>query len=80
MLVSGRGEETYGLSNAKVLLLFRINVRGSIECQEYAFSQYMVAISLINMVDESVGYDCIRCRTDDEVATAWDEVLAFWCM
>lgn len=41
MLVSGGQEKSGGLSVDKVLLLFRLSIRGNNNCQEYGILHYM---------------------------------------
>lgn len=54
MLVSGGGEEGVSQWVPEVLLLFRIDVRGSSESKEYSFLQFMKVTCLMYAVDETL--------------------------
>lgn len=66
-VMSGCGEKSGGLQVAKVLLLFIIGAREKEKSQKYAFLHYMKLAGPIDIEDETLGWDCLRRSTDDEV-------------
>lgn len=51
----------------KVLLLFGINVEGSIEIELYTFLRYIEATLLIDTLDGTLGCVCVTWSTGDEM-------------
>lgn len=78
VLVSGGRERDHGLLLAKLLQLFRKNVKRSIESQEYAFIKYMEVICVIEMVKETLRFICLSCNTDDEMNHSLTRGAGIW--
>lgn len=67
VLVTGGEDKGEGLWVAKVLLLFRMNLGGEEVGKEYAFLQYMEVSRLVDVIEETLNFVCLRWSTDDEV-------------
>lgn len=71
VLVAGGSKEGGASWVAKVLLSYRINVRGSIESQEYVFLEHVEKARPIDVVDETFECVCLGWRSDDGVDRRW---------
>lgn len=70
MLVAASVEEGEGLWVPKILLLFRLSLRGDSEIWDYSFLQYMEVMYPIDTedtTDGTLGYVCPRLGSDQKV-------------
>lgn len=67
MKISSIGEEVGGQWAAKLLILFKIGVKGSIGNHEYAFLLHVELTITIETVGKALGSVCLRWSTNNEV-------------